>query len=519
MFLMDSAKPRAIFSLLVLVFLIGITFSQGEKELDLVEESANFVPEWWQLCAVGLGIGIGFISLTFAIGHALNLPTVKAFARQEVYEALTTVIILSVVIAALMAYGIFSKNIVLSAMTESQADGDVPIYAGYCSEMRHLYDTSDAQHPENALFATADWFLGCMPISADSGRLTPEKKDEFDEILRELDNREIYGQTHSSYWDELENITDRDKGVMLGHMMNTYVSLLTLEFILGPVSTFGVSAYATEALVSTPQINFAPNAGLTPISEALIMLTDLTGMGLVVLFVQKVLLQFFHQNALQVFLPLGVAFRGIPFLRKTGSTIIVAALVMFFIFPMTIWMNQQIYFNMLENPQSSLIDWTDYQSMVELCQVHREPLTGEYETRAEFTDRVEGQMVDPHIDSTKGIMGTFIRDVFGADMRHPESSDENSLPNKQFSIISESFFQNLVMVFDYTSHVGFLFGPVLPVDFLFEAMVDQFTTAMQFFVLNLLFLVNTIIICLTLFKDLSIAIGGEPRIFGMSKLV
>jgi hypothetical protein len=50
-------------------------------------------------------------------------------------------------------------------------------------------------------------------------------------------------------------------------------------------------------------------------------------------------------------------------------------------------------------------------------------------------------------------------------------------------------------------------------------LADQITNSMQWFALNLLFLVNTLLMCVTLFRDFSLAMGGEPRIFGMSKLV
>ncbi len=87
------------------------------------------------------------------------------------------------------------------------------------------------------------------------------------------------------------------------------------------------------------------------------------------------------------------------------------------------------------------------------------------------------------------------------------------------SLLRSLFWDNALVVGKYLLHPGFAAGPSLPVDFFYTVLVDQITVSAQWFVLNLLFLVNTLIITITLFRDISLAIGGEPRIFGMGKLV
>jgi hypothetical protein len=59
-----------------------------------------------------------------------------------------------------------------------------------------------------------------------------------------------------------------------------------------------------------------------------------------------------------------------------------------------------------------------------------------------------------------------------------------------------------------------------------QAISNTFTTitnlvsdAMQFTILVMLFIVIEIIITMTLMKDFAMLIGGEPRVFGMSRLV
>ncbi|MFA5108323.1 MAG: hypothetical protein WC492_02195 [Candidatus Micrarchaeia archaeon] len=490
---------------LAMVMLSSSTYAQTVTGFEAPKIA---FPDWWGLVVVGLALAILIISLSYMVGEAFNLPNVKAFAKQEVYELVSTVIVIAIVMGSLVAYGIFAKNVASSTMLSAPREGAIDSsITGICMENQHIYNIADSTQPENHLFAQTDWFLGCMPFTEDAVLISEEVAGQgFD-----LD----YISAYDNMWEAQRTVLgqpEMSKGIMFGHMMNIYMSLFTLEFLLGPVSTFGVSAYLPEPLVSSISLDLAPNAGLTPVSDAMVMLTDMIGVGLVAVVVQKTVLQFVHQNALTVFLPLGIAFKAIPFTRKTGATLIALALVFYFIFPITLWINEQIYFNALweKDAKPAMIDWTNYQSMLEICT----PNPGE--TQAEFAARVQKNIAGPGGFEEQG------QDVSDKIVETIWSDGKNSdprVPASQQKAVSEAFVKNSGIVMNYMANFGAIFGPILPVEYFFSAIIDQFTTSMQWFALNLLFLANTIIICVTLFKDISIAIGGEPRIFGMSKLV
>jgi len=253
---------------------------------------------------------------------------------------------------------------------------------------------------------------------------------------------------------------------------------------------------------------------LTPLSEALIMLTDMIGIGLVVVMIQKILLQYVYHNALAVFLPVGIGFKAIPFLRKTGATIIAATLVMYFIFPMSLWINEQIYFNSLFSYNDDtgeympdMIDWTNYESIMQVTA----PESSE-ENYNELYGRIRTENVEPFYEQTNTVNDAIIEDVYGEEVT-------SRLPRAVHRAVLNSFKDNGAIVGGYFFHYASILGPMLPIEYFFGAITDMFTTSMQWFALNLLFLANTIILCVTFFKDLSIAIGGEPRIFGMSRLL
>ncbi len=503
-----AARMRPLLLLAVLAFLAGATAAQmtaagGPSNLPLVDNRALFVPNWLAICAVALALSAGLVALAFMAGEAFNLPNLRSFARQETYELAASIIIILAVVGGLMAFGVFSQNVAGSVLTSKGTAATV----GYCADTQDIYPVlgaAGARNPENALYADVDWFLGCMPTSAQG------KYENLGE-----GNRLVYDPDAPSHWEAAQWREGSSKGVMVSHLMNIYIGLFSLEFMLGPISTFGVSAYLPEPLISSISLDFAPHASLSPISEVTITVTDLVGVGVAALIMQKVLLQFVHINALAVFLPLGLAFRAIPFLRKTGSTIIALSLVMYFVFPLSIWINQQVYFS-LQDPQHPMIsEWTNYHTLLQACLPQND---AERQNPGLVVQRAR-QIAADYLANSSEVEKALRVEAYGRELDSNGNPISVYLPIGQQDAIMKALEANGKLVGKYLLHPGFIAGPVLPVDFFYAALVDQITVGAQWFVLNILFLVNSLIICITLFRDISMALGGEPRIFGLSKLV
>lgn len=65
--------------------------------------------------------------------------------------------------------------------------------------------------------------------------------------------------------------------------------------------------------------------------------------GILANMAQAILLRFSQNNALTVFLPLGLLFRAFPLTRKIGGTVIALALALYFVFPLTLALNKPIF--------------------------------------------------------------------------------------------------------------------------------------------------------------------------------
>lgn len=469
-----SMRQALAFAAIFALILTGISFAQG-RQIPLIDHA--YAPEWWTTATAALMIGVFFVAGYYMSGELFQLPEAKSMARQEAYELAVSIMLIMFVLASMYAWGVIAGDF---TRTTIGGPGSAAAVSGACPEGLKLYPDTPA-HPENRMYQSVDWFLGCEPGGMEN--LT---------IIQQQYNSKV----HTSFYAPI------GRGVMLNEMMNQYVSLITLEMLLGPVSTFGVSAFLPEATLTHFDISMAPNAGLGPISEAMIVVTDLVGVGIGTIVMQKLLLQFIHQNVLVIFLPLGLAARGVPFLRKTGSTIIAVCLVLYFIYPLTLWINQGVYFGI----QGKLINWANYASLAEICQARAGIGDGDYQ------DMVANNFQDYMKEGER--LGAELTDDGGS------GAGGNFLPWSLLKNFWNSFMASFAQVAKYMFwNWGWLTGPILPVNYFFEALVDIITVSMQIFVLNLMFLVTSILFCVTVFKDVSGAIGGEPRIFGLSKLV
>ena len=548
----------ALFALMVLAaFLPAQATSPDLNKIPAVDKNGMFVQNWHELVLIGLAIAGAIVAVVYMVGEALNVQSAKAYAKAEAREFFVSALMVVFILGSLVAFGAFAQTVSQSRI--GPGAGTQYHVIGYCSENQKVYP-QDAGHPENLLYAQADWFLGCMPSFDLLGGSTDTYYYAYDESKSEQVEKNLanslnydpasktftFDKTVMGSWPRGGSGDGESKGIMITHLTNIYISLFSLEFWLGPISTFGTNFYGMEGMVSSNAADFAPNAGLTPISEATITITDLIGVGIGVLFAQKVLLMFFHTTALAVFLPLGLGFRAVPFLRKTGSTIIALALVAYFIFPITIWINYNTYGLVYPAPpaKTSMQSWANYQSLMQIGSRRTTdgkilgiiPLAdesaGHYEQRVR--DAYGAMQTDVQLSLWEKIEN-FLNSAWNIIYQQPGSWWETLMPGSE----SSPGDMNIMQPARQIKVLGFMFverlrdmlrtevqvaafpviGAAIPPEHLFNMLSDELHTSMQWFALNLLFLVNTLIITITLFRDISLTIGGDPRIFGLSKLV
>lgn len=451
------------------------------------------------LAAFALAVSI--IALSFMAGEMFSMPSLRGFAKSELGELGVSAVILLLAALLILPNGPFdmvARGFMLPG---------VPVDSGHvCKDWAEAHGSVDilgnwdrsATNPGNDAFAQADFFLGCRPdfISIMTGGFAG---------------------------------TD---GVILGKLTYGYHSLMLNEMFLGFLSGVGIGVQIPLRVVNL-EISIMPFVSLTLLNDIHTLIVDFIGTLWAAFAAQKMLLLFIEESSLQVFLPFGLLLRAIPFTRKTGSTIIAVVFAAYFIFPLSILVNQQIW-EMIVNPQpapgGTLCKPNDAACSIDteccggMCRAGKctVPLTDFTEYRSVYSVCYgkDPSVVANHIGVSASYTESVLEDAYFAPLppsstkwsrtstRLVESTGEVVRKSAILSTVAPDLLANMVLPSPEKANNAFFM--------LVEALLVDTS---KFAMIALLFIVTEIVITLTLMKDFALLIGGEPRLFGITKLV
>ena len=447
----------------------------------------------FQLVWIAFAAAVSIIALSYMLGEVFGMHSLKGFAKVELADLIASALIVLIAIGLATPGGVFdqvTKGFML-ATGPTQCVGSPP--------------------DRNIAFAQAEYFLGCAP-EVDMGAVPPTIKIE---------------------------------GVLMKRLTLAYASLMGNEMFFGLLSGF-----STNLEVPIPIMLLKINVGMTPwiamgpINDIHTVLVDAVGVAWAGVATQKMLLAFVEESALTIFLPFGLLLRAFPFSRKTGSTIVAVVFAAYFIYPTTLLINYRIW-DMVSDPKpdpsvppglrclENGVSCTDNSKCCSLncnlvqatgSRVCTSPLTEFSEYNSVFAvcagsgytpDQVNQILEGKGKGYEDRLMSTYfnpghLKDAYAAT---PGTKAEKRV----FNGWTEA--QRKLSLITGTGGGLWFPTPQNAVTGAFKALDSLVMDAMQFTVLVLLFMVIEIIITMTLLKDFSLLIGGEPRVFGMSKLV
>jgi hypothetical protein len=476
-------------------------------------------------------LSVSITALSYMAGEFFQMPTLKGFSKVELGELFVTALILLLAIILVTPGGAFDMIARGFAMPDSLGDFNGKVAPNMtCSEWldgHGDYDPASGSFSKgNLAYAQAHYFLGCAMTM--STLVKSPTAGEAITLYNNLNgvpdaNREFFG-----------------RGIMMPRILSGYVHLMWVEALLGFVSTvdFGFGYPLGQPFMWLNVGGFTPLIGLNLVSEANIFVVDAIAAAWSGFAAQKMLLQFVETSVITYFLPLGLFLRAIPFSRKTGSTILAIVFAAYFVYPTTVLVSQRIYYA-LSDPQgppgntlygvghacnlnsecksglcrgdiciSPLTDFNEYGSVFQICKENTDPQTlmdnwklSVEKQKPRLTQLAE---LSAQYYGSSGQQSTrqFWGIVEAAQMNRLDSGRD------EFGNPMEDFMFKIVMGSPQLIANGFFS--------LFEAtMVDT----SKYILLTMLFIVIEVVITLTLVKDFAILIGGEPRIFGLSKIV
>ncbi len=436
---------------------------------------------------VALAAASSIVALSYMAGEFLNMPSLKGFAKLELSELAVTVLIV------LLAVGLATKG----GAFDHVARGFVPLdsegYAPVCP---------GTQADRNLAFAQAEYFLGCKPSLV----LFPP-------------GIEI-------------------QGVLMNKLKVAYESLMINEMFFGLLSGFSTNLeVAIPGMMMKVNVGMFPWIAMGPLNDMHTLLVDAVGVAFAGVATQKMLLIFIEETALRVFLPFGLLLRAFPFSRKTGSTVVAVIFAAYFIFPITVLINYQIW-DMVTNPKPDSTNpncatngmgcATDAACCSLNCRyssaahanVCASPISDMSEYRSIFAVCMgkDSAQVNDYLQQEATAYENRLTDTYFV----PARNQYLGTPGTKSEARSASGWSELWRKWDLIGGAGgglLLPTPQKAIAGAFKSLDSLVMDAMQFTVLVMLFMVIEIIITMTLLKDFALLIGGEPRVFGMSKLV
>lgn len=455
------------------------------------------------LAAFSLAVSI--IALSYMAGEMFSIPSVKGFAKSELYELGVSAIVLVLAALLIMPGGPFdmvTRGFMSTSYPHSQVCAEWEAQHGTYDAASDSFPASGSLPGGNIAFGQADFFLGCKP--------------DFVALLSAVPPLPFAG-------------TD---GVMLSKLTTAYWSTMLNEIFLGFLSGLGISfPIPLPGEMFRLDISTVPFGSLALLNDIHTLIVDFIGMLWAAFAAQKLLLNFVEQAAISVILPFGLLMRALPFTRRTGSTIIAVVFAAYFVFPLSILVNQQIW-EAIVNPTTP--PGATCAGVGAACTINNDCCTNECRGNGvatvcvvPMTDFLEYRSTYSMCygkDSTT--INTNIENSGTETWNKLESAYFNPTPqpeeSKAWSRIVTSGKEEWRKISVTTSNsvwdLWVLPSPQRANEAFFMIVETLLIDTARFAVVALLFIVLEIVITLTLMKDFALLIGGEPRIFGITKL-
>ncbi len=306
-------------------------------------------------------------------------------------------------------------------------------------------------------------------------------------------------------------------------LKSQYIDLYLFEALIGFLSTISFPLGSPIPAVNVISFSLAPFTGLNLLSNAHTVVVEAIGYLITVLWAKEFILIFARDAVPLMLFPLGLVLRAIPFFRRTGSSIIAICFAMYFVMPFAILLSNYLIFDLFQPA-----DFTYTPSVSSVMETGR--------SSQNITDMVNGAHDG---DATQHLLQQFTAPnvveqsyttagsaCAGNAFVHLFCSVKNVVAGT-FSAIG-GFISTIWSMWRFMIGMtgDFFFtafnNPMLPSSMsagLFFFVIQEVATISPFIILIMLTTVIEIIITVTAYRSISLLIGGEAEIVGLTKVV
>ncbi|VVC03550.1 Uncharacterised protein [Candidatus Bilamarchaeum dharawalense] len=315
-------------------------------------------------------------------------------------------------------------------------------------------------------------------------------------------------------------------GILEQTLKGQYMNLYLFEALVGFLSTISFPVGSPIPAVNIVSLSIAPFAGLGMLSTAHTVVVEAIGYLLTVVWSKEFILLFARDIVPLLLLPLGLILRAFPFYRKTGSSIIALCFALYFALPFAVLLSNYMIFDIFQpadfayNPSSA--------SAMHTTKTNSE-VTGD------VTASQDESAGSPTGDMFEAFRAPSITDVASQGVGAPCAGNAivrlfcsiSNLVTGAFKVVG-GFLSTVFTIWRFMIGMAgdFFFtgfnNPIMPSSAsagLFHFLILEVTTVSPFIVIIMLTTVLEIIITVTAYRSVSLMIGGEAEIIGLTKVV
>ncbi len=302
-----------------------------------------------------------------------------------------------------------------------------------------------------------------------------------------------------------------------------YIDLYLFEALIGFLSTISFPLGSPVPAVNVISFSLAPFTGLNLLSNAHTVVVEAIGYLITVLWAKQFILIFSRDVVPVILLPLGLVLRAVPFFRRTGSSIIAICFAMYFVLPFAMLLSNYMIFDLFKPA-----DFTYTPAVSSMFETSRsqDNITGQINQAqgGYATQQLLQQFTAPNVveqsysNAADACAGNAVVHLF-CSVKNVVSSAVSAIGGFLSTVWGMwRFMIGMTGDFFFTAFTN----PLLPSSTsagLFFFVIQEIGFIAPFIILITLTTVIEVILTVTTYRSISLLIGGEAEIIGLTKVV
>lgn len=306
-------------------------------------------------------------------------------------------------------------------------------------------------------------------------------------------------------------------------LKSDYMQLYLFEILIGFLSTVSFPIGSPTPGINIISFSIAPFTGLSLLSQAHTVIVESISYMITVIWAKQFMLDFAKDVVPILLFPLGLVMRAFPFTRTTGSSILALCFAMYFVMPFAFLLSNYLIFDVYLPGKP---DFTYTPTMSTFFGTHRSEAS--WEAGIEGARNNEGEdlnrefqnnnILSNSISSTPACNGNFIVQSLCSAQRLLAGAWNSAVA------FGHQVFDIWKFMMGFTGDFFWSLGtnPLMPSSTsagLYYFIIQEVGTISPFIILLTITTVLEIIFTVTLYRNISVLIGGDADIVGLAKIV